>query len=212
MTEHKNLWAALLAFKKEAPALPKDKINPHFKSRYTPLDTIADKIDPLLTKHGLVWAALPSHDNGQPTLDYRLAHAPSGEVLAGSMPLLLDKENSQGLGSALTYARRYTKVAVLDLVADEDDDGHAASQQTASRPASNGLASEKQRRLVFAKAKEAKLEASMLANAMLLAAGSEVKFFETEEDAQAYVDRALPKLPARLVNPVLEKIAEGVGA
>ena len=126
MSEHSNLWAALLAFKAEVPALPKDKINPHFKSRYTPLDTIAEKIDPLLTKHGLVWTALPSHENGHPTLNYQLAHVATGEVLSGSMLLLLDKENSQGLGSALTYSRRYAKTSVLDLVADEDDDGNSA--------------------------------------------------------------------------------------
>lgn len=126
--EHKNIWAALLAFKAEAPTLPKDKVNPHFKSRYTPLDTIGEKIDPLLTKHGLVWVALPGHNDGHPVLDYQLAHAPSGEVLSGQMVLLLDRENSQGLGSALTYCRRYAKVAVLDLVADEDDDGNAASR------------------------------------------------------------------------------------
>jgi hypothetical protein len=134
MAEHKSLWAALLAFKAEAPSLPKDKTNPHYRSKYTPLDTIAEKIDPLLTKHGLVWAALPGHDQGRPTLNYTLAHAPSGEVMSGEMPLLLDRENSQGVGSALTYARRYCKVAVLDLVADEDDDGNAASQRKASVP------------------------------------------------------------------------------
>ena len=136
MPEHKNLAAALLAFKAEVPPLPKDKVNPHFKSKYTPLDTIAEKVDPLLTKHGLVWTTMPGHVDGNPTLDYRLIHAGSGEELAGSMPLMLDRENSQGLGSALTYNRRYAKTAVLDLVADEDDDGNAASpkKQAPSQP------------------------------------------------------------------------------
>ena len=135
MSEHKSLAEALLAFKAEAPTLPKDKTTPHFKSKYTGLDTIADKIDPLLQKHGLVWVACPGHENGHPTLDYRLLHAATGEAMSGSMLLMLDKENSQGLGSALTYCRRYAKVAVLDLVADEDDDGNRAStRQRAAGP------------------------------------------------------------------------------
>jgi hypothetical protein len=48
------------------------------------------------------------------------------------MPLLLDKRNSQGLGSAITYARRYALTAVLNLVADEDDDGNQASSPPAA--------------------------------------------------------------------------------
>lgn len=128
MAEHKNLCVALLAFKAEAPALKPDKTNPAFRSKFVSLDAIGEKIDPLLTKHGLVWATMPGHYDGHPTLEYRLTHAPSGEAFSGSMPLLLDKQNSQGFGSAITYARRYAKTAVLDLIAEEDDDGAAASK------------------------------------------------------------------------------------
>ena len=75
-----------------------------------------------------------SDDHGHPALLYRLAHATTGEVLEGVMPLLLDKQNAQGLGSAITYARRYSLCAVLNIVADEDDDGQKASQGASERP------------------------------------------------------------------------------
>lgn len=132
MAEHKSLAAALAAFQGDTPTLPKDGLNPHFKSRFTPLDTIVETVRPLLAKHGLAWAALPGYDEqtGHPVLEYLLIHAGTGEELQGRMPLLLQKQDPQGLGSALTYARRYALSAVLNLVADEDDDGN-----TASRPA-----------------------------------------------------------------------------
>jgi hypothetical protein len=222
MAEHKNLAAALLAFKAEVPTLPKDKVNPHYKSRYTPLDTIGEIIDPLLTKHGLVWTTAPGHDNGRPTLDYQLIHASSGEALSGTMLLLLDRENSQGLGSAQTYARRYTKVAVLDLVADEDDDGNAASRRITSTPAakSNGHtttaapveqttrpASAKQRSLIFARADERKLTNELLANAVLRATDNEPREWDSPEAAGDWLKRSLDRLPASRVDAVLEQIA-----
>ena len=128
-----SLMSALLAFAAEAPKLPKDKSatvtsqKGSYKYAYTSLDTIAERVHPLLIKHGLVWITKPDHDERGPTLNYELVYAETGEGVRGSMPLLLAKDDSQGLGSAITYARRYAIVAVLNLIADEDDDGASAS-------------------------------------------------------------------------------------
>jgi hypothetical protein len=129
-TEAPGLLDAMLAVQAEAPTLKKDGVNPHFRSKYAPLDTIVETINPLLVKNGLVWSTMPSFDatTGEPTLKYELAHAPSRESKDGEMKLLLSKGDPQGQGSAITYARRYALVSVLNLVADDDDDGHAASQ------------------------------------------------------------------------------------
>lgn len=144
-----GLMPALLAFQAEAPTLRKDAVNPHFKSRFTSLDTIVETVGPLLVKHGLVWTTLPGRDeHGDPALHYRLVHAESGEALTGAMPLMLTKQDPQGQGSALTYARRYAVTAVLNLVSDEDDDGTAADDdgtaaqrpQQQAAPAAAGLA------------------------------------------------------------------------
>lgn len=133
MTETAGLLAALLAVQQETTTLPKDAINPHFRSKYTPLDTIVEHVSPILNRHGLVWMTKPgSDDRGEPVLRYTLAHAPSGEREEGEMPLLLTKADPQGMGSAITYARRYSLCAVLNLVADEDDDGNAGSQPKTS--------------------------------------------------------------------------------
>jgi hypothetical protein len=128
MSETAGLLAAMLAVQGEAPTLPKDATNPHYRSKYTPLDTIVETIGPILHRHGLVWSTLPGTDaHGAPALTYRLAHAATGEVLEGTMPLLLSKQDAQGQGSAITYARRYALCAVLNLVADDDDDGASAA-------------------------------------------------------------------------------------
>lgn len=128
-TKPKGLYPALLAVQAEAPTLQKTAINPHFKSRFVPLEEVTEAVMPLLSKNGLVWTTLPGHtENGSPVLQYALIHADTGEQLRGSMALLPAKADPQGQGSAITYARRYALMAVLGLVADEDDDGNKASK------------------------------------------------------------------------------------
>lgn len=139
ITVGKAFAGALLAVQKELPKLQKDAINPHFKNRYISLDSLMAAIRPVLSKHGLVWITTPCRDEqGEPALSYRLVHADSGEFEGGTMPLLLTKQDPQGLGSAITYARRYSITAMLGLVADEDDDANAGSE-----PQANGKAKAK---------------------------------------------------------------------
>lgn len=87
----------------------------------------------LLTKHGLVWITKPTLVPAQdgallPALTYTLTHAESGHGISATMLLEQAKRDPQGQGSAITYARRYALMAVLGLVADEDDDGNASSR------------------------------------------------------------------------------------
>jgi hypothetical protein len=126
----KDLYAAVLAIQSEIGTLQKNAINPHFKSRYLSLDALVEHVQPLLTKHGLIWITRPAADaDGRPSLTYELIHAESGGQIVDFMPLLLDKQNAQGLGSAITYARRYALCAVLNIVADVDDDGNKAAEK-----------------------------------------------------------------------------------
>ena len=135
-TENPQLQAmrALATARASFPTLPKDKKNPHFKSKYTSLDKIVELIEPVLTEHGFLWTTLPGiHEKG-PCLNYSLLHLETGGGLEGCMPLMLDKANPQGQGAAITYARRYALCAVLNLLADEDDDGNSASATPAAKP------------------------------------------------------------------------------
>ena len=101
-----SLLEAVLAFQAEAPTLPKDAINPHFRSKYTPLDTIVETIRPLLGKHGLVWMTLPVSSEGRPALFYRLAHAKTGEQISGTMAARLDRRIAGIVGDAVDHRLR----------------------------------------------------------------------------------------------------------
>lgn len=124
-----GLAAALLAAQGEMPALHKDATNPHFKSQFVSLTNVVANVGPILNKHGIVFLQFPTTlPDGSPGLRTRLEHAETSEYVEDTMPLMLAKDDPQAQGSALTYARRYSLMAILGLVADEDDDGNGASR------------------------------------------------------------------------------------
>lgn len=126
-TSTSTLAAALVAAQKDMPAIEADATNPHFRNKYVSLDHLLAKALPVLNKHGIALVQLPSHnDLGHPTLTTRLVHT-SGESMEADMPLFLPKNDPQGHGSALTYARRYALAAALGISDEKDDDGEAGS-------------------------------------------------------------------------------------
>ena len=135
MTDHKSLAHALAAFHLELPHVEKGSVNPAFKSKFADLADIVKVVLPALANHGLAWTALPTFEAGEFVLAYRLMHT-SGESLEGSWPLPdPTKATPQQLGSATTYAKRYSLSAVTGIAPDEDDDGNAASAKGAPRSA-----------------------------------------------------------------------------
>jgi hypothetical protein len=126
-TELAELAAALIEVQKEVPKIPKTSDNPFFKSKYADLADVKTLADPIITKHGLAVTQWPSSNDRGDTLVTILLHN-SGQFINAEMQLHLTKDDAQGQGSALTYARRYAYMASLGLVADADDDGNRASQ------------------------------------------------------------------------------------
>ncbi|CAB4131208.1 Essential recombination function protein [uncultured Caudovirales phage] len=106
----------------------KTERNEHFKSRYADLAGYLDAIRDGLAAFGLelIQATRMAGDDGL-ILDTTLFDIDSGEYIGCEYPLRPEKPTPQGLGSAITYARRYSIAALLNL-AQEDDDGHQASQ------------------------------------------------------------------------------------
>jgi hypothetical protein len=120
-----EIWKALLEVQKEAPALQRDGLNPHFKSQYVTLETVMQTVLPILNRWGVV---LVQTTNEADCLITKLVHSESGDHVASTMRLVMSKDDAQGYGSAMTYARRYAIMGMLGLVADADDDGNAASK------------------------------------------------------------------------------------
>lgn len=125
-----NLAAALCKAQGEMPAVPKDSTNPHFKSKFASLDGIIDRTKPVLARHGLaiVQGAAGEAAPGTVGVEMMLLHS-SGEYLLSSVTMPLAKNDPQGVGSAITYGRRYLVAAMLSLAADEDDDGNSSSHK-----------------------------------------------------------------------------------
>ena len=121
-----QLAAALVAAQAEMPRVAKTKLNPFFKSKYADLASVVDVVGPVISKHGLTVPQFVSHREDRTTLKTFLVHA-SGQWIGDEMVLHMSKNTPQDQGSAITYARRYAYCSVLGIVADDDDDGNAAS-------------------------------------------------------------------------------------
>jgi hypothetical protein len=128
MSDIKQVCAALVQAQKSfGPAL-KDKTNPHFRSKYADLGACIDAVIDALNGAGiaLVQKQHP-HDVGV-CVETVFVHE-SGECLStGMLTVPAAKQDPQGYGSALTYARRYSLMAACGI-APEDDDGNAGSKR-----------------------------------------------------------------------------------
>jgi hypothetical protein len=119
--------AALVAALGELRNVAKNAVNPHFKNRYASLDAILDAARPILNKHGLALSQEPVFQDGLAGVVTRIIHT-GGESRESTLLLPLRDQSAQGVGSALTYARRYAVSSVLGMAADDDDDGQQASK------------------------------------------------------------------------------------
>ena len=133
MTDLDQLAAALVSAQAEFAAIPKTADNPFFKSKYAPLSTVVEVTQPILAKHGLAVSQHPVVLDGESALTTYLLHS-SGQQLVSTMRLCAAKNDPQGQGAAITYARRFAFMAVLGLVADDDDDGNTATTRARQAP------------------------------------------------------------------------------
>lgn len=123
-SETKDLFAALVKAQSKIRGALKDSDNPFFKSKYADLESCWEAIRDPLTANGLCIIQTMAHENGEDYLDTTLAHT-SGQWIKGRIRLLLPKKDPQGMGSSITYARRYGLAAIVGLT-QVDDDAEAA--------------------------------------------------------------------------------------
>lgn len=124
------LAAALSKAQGQVRGAKKDSANPFYKSSYADLSEVWSACREALTTNGI--AVIQSPDGDTPenmALITTIAHA-SGEWMSGRYPIRAIKNDPQGIGSAITYARRYALAAMIGI-ASEDDDGEAATGRQA---------------------------------------------------------------------------------
>jgi hypothetical protein len=128
----KNIASALVRAQRGfAPAL-KTSTNPHFRSKYVDLAGCIEAVVDALNAAGIALIQRTSEDSTGVTVETVFVHE-SGEMMeCGKLHVPASKQDAQGYGSALTYARRYSLMAAAGI-APEDDDGNAASKTPAPK-------------------------------------------------------------------------------
>lgn len=136
--ENKQITSALLKAQKEMMGAVKDAKNPFFKSNYATLNSVWEACKDALHNNDLVLLQPIDIIDGVQVLKTILMHT-SGEQITSICPILCTKQNDpQAMGSAITYARRYSLASIIGIVTDDDDDGNKASnkeQQKKQEPA-----------------------------------------------------------------------------
>lgn len=125
-TPEQEYAQALVAAIGELTNVAKTASNPYFKSKYAPLDAIVDSTRPILAKHGLAIQQTPLFMEGTAGVETTILHK-AGHFTSTTLLLPLKDQSPQGVGSAITYARRYALAAVLGLATEDDDDGNVSS-------------------------------------------------------------------------------------
>ena len=125
----KNIAAAFVKAQRQfGPAL-KTSTNPHFRSKYADLSNCIEAVIDALNSNGIGLMQRTYECKDGVMVETIFVHE-SGEVMeCGLLHVPASKQDPQGYGSALTYARRYSLLAATGL-APEDDDGNSASRRT----------------------------------------------------------------------------------
>ncbi|WP_141433710.1 ERF family protein [Bacillus sp. 03113] len=148
----KNIAVALCKFQGECPAPKKTSTNPHFKSKYAPLEEIINVAKPHLAANQLSFFQSTTTENENIVITTLIIHSSGEFIESDPLKLPMGKNTAQGAGSSITYARRYSLCAALGIAAEEDDDANGASdsnnQQNNQFNKNAPMASEKQLNLI----------------------------------------------------------------
>lgn len=129
----KQIASALVKAQREfGPAL-KTSRNPHFKSKYADLSAVVEAVIDGLNNNGIALIQQTHECESGVIVETLLIHESGEQISGGRLHVPASKQDAQGYGSALTYARRYSLMATTGI-APEDDDGNAASKKQDLNP------------------------------------------------------------------------------
>lgn len=133
----KELAAAMAKAFPEIEGATKDSENPAFKQggkalKYADLSSVVEAVKPALAKHDLWFSQMTHEHEGGVCVETVLTHSSGESMSFGKLFVPASKQDAQGYGSALTYARRYSLMTAFG-VAPEDDDGNAAGASVAQK-------------------------------------------------------------------------------
>jgi len=124
----KQIATALVKAQKQfGPAL-KTNTNPHFRSKYADLSACVEAVVDALNANGVFLMQQTAESSDGVIVETMFIHESGESLSSGKLHVPAAKQDPQGYGSALTYARRYSLMAACGI-APEDDDGNAASRK-----------------------------------------------------------------------------------
>ena len=130
----KEIASALNKAQAEMTGAKKGSNNPFFKSKYADLGSVIDALKTPFADNGLSFSQFPLSHDGEAGVETILMHS-SGEWMISTLLLPIKKKDPQGVGDAVTYARRYALQSIAGIPA-EDDDGNSNinNQSKPSKP------------------------------------------------------------------------------
>lgn len=130
-----SIAKAIIAFQSSVKQPKKSATNPHFRNSYVPLDNVVDSIHESAPQHGLAYVQETLVEDDRAGVLTMIVHE-SGEWMEFE-PFLLpigQKATPQAVGSAITYARRYSLSTAFGLASETDDDANSASDNAQQNP------------------------------------------------------------------------------
>jgi hypothetical protein len=128
----KNIIQLLIKARSEIQPPKKEGTNPHFRSRYVTLEGCIEAVTQPLANNGFFLSQQVGSNELGTFVATAIYHQDFPDwSMESSVPLVLAKNDMQGLGSAVTYARRYGIMSLLNLPS-EDDDANQSTTQTNS--------------------------------------------------------------------------------
>lgn len=122
-----DLAKALTAVQVSLTPAKRDSTNPYYNSTYADLSSVWESCRETLAKNGLCVIQGNSIGEANTLIVETILIHESGQWVQSELCLPLSKSDPQGVGSAMTYGRRYGLAAIVGIVADADDDANAAS-------------------------------------------------------------------------------------
>lgn len=122
----KELSAAMAKAFADIKGASKDKKNAHLNYEYASLNSIIEAIKPAITQHGLWFYQVIHSVQGCAAVETLIVHSSGERLSCGIVTVPVQKQDAQGYGSALTYAKKYSLSSAFGVAPEDDDDGEEA--------------------------------------------------------------------------------------
>ena len=124
-----KLTSALVKFQAEVNNPVNTKVNTFLKNKYAPLDVVLNTVRPILTKHGLSIFQEATNEADDKISVITTLFCEDEWLTTEPIAVKPEKQNSQQIGSAITYLRRYTLSAALGISSEDDNDGNTEGKK-----------------------------------------------------------------------------------